>query len=454
VKNNNFKNFFISIIIFQLLKEEETGKNTYNLINLYNLNKIERLILQEKDKQIPKVNVKLNNKENKQIKEKREKYDLKKNIKIKNERCEKSAVLDKEKSKQILKKDIKLKEKMYMHDIKENSNTKGVKIKEDGKENIKLNEEKNNQSLKEKIELNEKISEHIPEANVELNSNKNKYSVIKNTELNNKKNKHNLKENIEATSQKNKQDIKLKEVMDKQFEKESTKLKEVKNNKDIKEDKVNKKTPKESIKLKNEKDSIKNVAYNGENNIVKKNKEVREKIFSKVPIVIASFEVEMIDSIFTKIDSTFIDIKEIKNNVFIESANLIKLNSNKAKLFIKGYIRNYIEYITLDNINKGSITTKNQGMISHKEFNKAININLLFFNNMKEGESFFVDFNNYIKDKKVLLGKIEKIDIKSGNIYKNVKGSIFEKEKYYLTLHQNLSIKVNIEILQRNLVIL
>ncbi len=93
-------------------------------------------------------------------------------------------------------------------------------------------------------------------------------------------------------------------------------------------------------------------------------------------------------------------------------------------------------------------------MISHKEFNKAININLLFFNNMKEGESFFVDFNNYIKDKKVLLGKIEKIDIKSSNIYKNVKGSIFEKEKYYLTLYQNLSIKVKIEILQRNLVLL
>ncbi len=183
-------------------------------------------------------------------------------------------------------------------------------------------------------------------------------------------------------------------------------------------------------------------------------KKTRKKVLSKVPIVIANFEVEMIDSIFTKIDSTFIDIKEIKNNVFIESANLIKLNFNKAKLFIKGYIRSYIEYITLDNISKSAIITKNQGIISHKDFSKAINIDLLFFDNMKKGESFLVDFNNYTKDKDILLGEIKKIDIKSSNIYKNTENYPFEREKCYLVLQQDLLIRANISILQNNVVIL
>ncbi|GAE01733.1 viral A-type inclusion repeat-containing protein [Clostridium botulinum B str. Osaka05] len=123
-------------------------------------------------------------------------------------------------------------------------------------------------------------------------------------------------------------------------------------------------------------------------------------------------------------------------------------------MFISGYIRSYIEYITLDQINENSITTKNQGIISHKDFSKAININLLFFNNMKEGEAFFVDFNNYIKDKKILLGKIEKLDIKSSNIYKDVENSPFQREKCYLTLQQNLLIRAKINVLQNNVVIL
>ncbi|HCL4560582.1 TPA: hypothetical protein N2E03_003244, partial [Clostridium botulinum] len=197
-----------------------------------------------------------------------------------------------------------------------------------------------------------------------------------------------------------------------------------------------------------------------ENKIIKKShtkkehKKIRKNIISKVPIVIASFETEITDSVFTKIESTFIDIKEVKNNIFIEEANLIKLNSNKAKLFINGYIRSYIGYITLDKINKSSIETKNQGIISHKDFSKAINIDLLFFDNMKEGEAFFVDFNNDIKDKKALLGKIERLDIKSGNIYKDVQDVHLGREKSYLMLQQNLFIRAKIDVLQKNIIYL
>lgn len=68
---------------------------------------------------------------------------------------------------------------------------------------------------------------------------------------------------------------------------------------------------------------------------------------------------------------------------------------------------------------------------------------------MKEGEAFFVDFNNDIKDKKALLGKIERLDIKSGNIYKDVQDVHLGREKSYLMLQQNLFIRAKIDVLQK-----
>ncbi|MDU6878198.1 MAG: hypothetical protein E6405_08340 [Clostridium botulinum] len=299
---------------------------------------------------------------------------------------------------------------MNMYDIKENANTKVEKVKEKGKKNIKLNEEKSKKLLKENTKIKEEHKHNFTENN-DSKDKKVKLDLKENSQLEKKENKKYLKEDIKVKTEKEKNNESLKEKI------------ELKKN-------------------------------NEENNTIKMNEETRKKVLSKVPIVIANFEVEMIDSIFTKIDSTFIDIKEIKNNVFIESANLIKLNFNKAKLFIKGYIRSYIEYITLDNISKSAIITKNQGIISHKDFSKAINIDLLFFDNMKKGESFLVDFNNYTKDKDILLGEIKKIDIKSSNIYKNTENYPFEREKCYLVLQQDLLIRANISILQNNVVIL
>ncbi|MCR1933405.1 hypothetical protein ACQX0N_01510 [Clostridium tepidum] len=303
-----------------------------------------------------------------------------------------------------------MKGKMNMYDIKENANTKVEKVKEKGKKNIKLNEEKSKKLLKENTKIKEEHKHNFTENN-DSKDKKVKLDLKENSQLEKKENKKYLKEDIKVKTEKEKNNESLKEKI------------ELKKN-------------------------------NEENNTIKMNEETRKKVLSKVPIVIANFEVEMIDSIFTKIDSTFIDIKEIKNNVFIESANLIKLNFNKAKLFIKGYIRSYIEYITLDNISKSAIITKNQGIISHKDFSKAINIDLLFFDNMKKGESFLVDFNNYTKDKDILLGEIKKIDIKSSNIYKNTENYPFEREKCYLVLQQDLLIRANISILQNNVVIL
>ena len=303
-----------------------------------------------------------------------------------------------------------MKGKMNMYDIKENANTKVEKVKEKGKKNIKLNEEKSKKLLKENTKIKEEHKHNFTENN-DSKDKKVKLDLKENSQLEKKENKKYLKEDIKVKTEKEKNNESLKEKI------------ELKKN-------------------------------NEENNTIKMNEETRKKVLSKVPIVIANFEVEMIDSIFTKIDSTFIDIKEIKNDVFIESANLIKLNFNKAKLFIKGYIRSYIEYITLDNISKSAIITKNQGIISHKDFSKAINIDLLFFDNMKKGESFLVDFNNYTKDKDILLGEIKKIDIKSSNIYKNTENYPFEREKCYLVLQQDLLIRANISILQNNVVIL
>lgn len=336
MKNNNFKNFIIFIIIFQLLQEEEKKNNIYNLINLSNLNKMERLIIEEKDKQIFKETIQSKNEENKHI-------------------VNKKAQLKNDNSQQL------------------------------SKMKIELKEEKNEQIGKELNESKNKARQQASKINTELNKEKSKQ------------------------------------------------------------------VPKANIKLRNEKSKQ---IWREHNELKKENNNTRKNIFSKIPIVIASFETEITEIVFTKIKNTFIDIKEVKNNIFIEEANLIKLNSNKAELFISGYIRSYIEYITLDKINENFITTKNQGIISHKDFSKAININLLFFNNMKEGEVFFVDFNNYIKDKKVLLGKIEKLDIKSSNIYKDVEGFPFEREKCYLTLQQNLLIRAKINVLQNNVVIL
>ncbi|HBJ2614126.1 TPA: hypothetical protein LA742_002610, partial [Clostridium botulinum] len=294
----------------------------------------------------------------------------------------------------------------------------------------------------------------------ELKEEKNKEIANRNTLLKNEKNQQLSKINNELNKEKSKQIVnrsaQLKNEKSQQISKINTELKKEKNkqvsNGSIKSKKEkSKQVANKSTQLKNEKSqqvSKINTELNKDNNNIRKN------TFSKVPIVIASFETEITEIVFTKIEDTFIDIKEVKNNIFIEEANLIKLNFNKAELFISGYIRSYIEYITLDQINESSITTKNQGIISHKDFSKAININLLFFNNIKKGEAFFVDFNNYIKDKKILLGKIEKLDIKSSNIYKDVENSPFEREKCYLTLQQNLLIRAKINVLQNNVVIL
>ncbi|MCW6076536.1 hypothetical protein LAV44_14600, partial [Clostridium sporogenes] len=293
-----------------------------------------------------------------------------------------------------------------------------------------LKNEKGRQISNESIELKEEKEKKLPKVNIALNKENSKHIVKGHNEPKNEKGKQASKINTELKKEKNKQvsngSIKSKKEKSKQVANKSTQLK---NEKSQQVSKIN-------------------TELNKDNNNIRKN------TFSKVPIVIASFETEITEIVFTKIEDTFIDIKEVKNNIFIEEANLIKLNFNKAELFISGYIRSYIEYITLDQINESSITTKNQGIISHKDFSKAININLLFFNNIKEGEAFFVDFNNYIKDKKILLGKIEKLDIKSSNIYKDVENSPFEREKCYLTLQQNLLIRAKINVLQNNVVIL
>ncbi|MCS4448534.1 hypothetical protein JTT05_14750, partial [Clostridium botulinum] len=324
--------------------------------------------------------------------------------------------------------------------IKEHNESKNEKSKQVSKGNIGLRNEESKQIIKEHNELEEEKKKKLPKVNIELNKEKVKHVSNEDTQLKNESSKQFPKVNIELKEEKSKQiqngNHELKKEKDKQVYKGNINI-------ELNEEKK-KQVIKEDIEL--------------ENKIIKKShtkkehKKIRKNIISKVPIVIASFETEITDSIFTKIESTFIDIKEIKNNIFIEEANLIKLNSNKAKLFINGYIRSYIGYITLDKINKSSIETKNQGIISHKDFSKAINIDLLFFDNMKEGEAFFVDFNNDIKDKKALLGKIERLDIKSSNIYKDVQNVHLGREKSYLMLQQNLFIRAKIDVLQKNII--
>ncbi|HDK7251914.1 TPA: hypothetical protein PTV57_001263, partial [Clostridium botulinum] len=351
------------------------------------------------------------------------------NIQLKNER-----------SKQLSKVNIELKEEKSEQIIKEHNESKSKKNEQIPKGNVELRNEKSKQIIKEHNELEEEKKKKLPKVNIELSKEKVKHVSNEDTQLKNESSKQFPKVNIELKEEKSKQiqngNHELKKEKDKQVYKGNINI-------ELNEEKK-KQVIKEDIEL--------------ENKIIKKShtkkehKKIRKNIISKVPIVIASFETEITDSVFTKIESTFVDIKEVKNNIFIEEANLIKLNSNKAKLFINGYIRSYIGYITLDKINKSSIETKNQGIISHKDFSKAVNIDLLFFDNMKEGEAFFVDFNNDIKDKKALLGKIERLDIKSGNIYKDVQDVHLGREKSYLMLQQNLFIRAKIDVLQKNII--
>ncbi|MBN3348516.1 hypothetical protein CF050_16960, partial [Clostridium botulinum] len=371
---------------------------------------------------------------------------LKENTELRNEKNKEvpkgNHELKKEKDKQVFKENIKLKDEKSKRTIKEHNESKNEKSKQVSKGNIGLRNEESKQIIKEHNELEEEKKKKLPKVNIELNKEKVKHVSNEDTQLKNESSKQFPKVNIELKEEKSKQiqngNHELKKEKDKQVYKGNINI-------ELNEEKK-KQVIKEDIEL--------------ENKIIKKShtkkehKKIRKNIISKVPIVIASFETEITDSVFTKIESTFIDIKEVKNNIFIEEANLIKLNSNKAKLFINGYIRSYIGYITLDKINKSSIETKNQGIISHKDFSKAINIDLLFFDNMKEGEAFFVDFNNDIKDKKALLGKIERLDIKSGNIYKDVQDVHLGREKSYLMLQQNLFIRAKIDVLQKNIIYL
>lgn len=50
-----------------------------------------------------------------------------------------------------------------------------------------------------------------------------------------------------------------------------------------------------------------------------------------------------------------------------------------------------------------------------------------------------------------MLGKIERLDIKSGNIYKDVQDVHLGREKSYLMLQQNLFIRAKIDVLQKTL---
>ncbi|MBO3448499.1 hypothetical protein JWF66_10595, partial [Clostridium botulinum] len=351
------------------------------------------------------------------------------NVQLKNERGKQlskaNAELKEEKSEQIIKEHNESKNEKSKRTIKEHNESKDEKIKQAFNGYNKLKGEKEKPPHKVDIELDKEKIKHVSN---------------KDTQLKNERSKQFPKVNIELKEEKSKQiqngNHELKKEKDKQVSKGNINI-------ELNEEKK-KQVIKEDIELENE--IIK------KSHTKKEHKKIRKNIISKVPIVIASFETEITDSIFTKIESTFIDIKEVKNNIFIEEANLIKLNSNKAKLFINGYIRSYIGYITLDKINKSSIETKNQGIISHKDFSKAINIDLLFFNNMKEGEVFFVDFNNDIRDKKALLGKIERLDIKSGNIYKDAQDVHLGREKSYLMLQQNLFIRAKIDVLQKNII--
>ncbi|WP_163249062.1 hypothetical protein [Clostridium niameyense] len=184
-----------------------------------------------------------------------------------------------------------------------------------------------------------------------------------------------------------------------------------------------------------------------EDRVDKKN----ESIIINVPVIVKSLEtqISLINDI--KIKDGFIEIHNVENRVFVEEGTLVKLNyKNNSTVFIKGYVRSFIEYSILDSIDGDKILTYKKGLIAYKDFKITSNLkfDIDIFNKNDKYLPIVFD-NNDFKHNNILYGRLEKFAVKCHLKYEHKDASYnLKRENIFYSLKESMVINLNISFLQ------
>ncbi len=184
-----------------------------------------------------------------------------------------------------------------------------------------------------------------------------------------------------------------------------------------------------------------------EDRVDKKN----ESIIINVPVIVKSLEtqISLINDI--KIKDGFIEIHNVENRVFVEEGTLVKLSyKNNSTVFIKGYVRSFIEYSILDSIDGDKILTCKKGLIAYKDFKITSNLkfDIDIFNKNDKYLPIVFD-NNDFKHNNILYGRLEKFAVKCHLKYEHKDASCnLKRENIFYSLKESMVINLNISFLQ------
>ncbi len=209
----------------------------------------------------------------------------------------------------------------------------------------------------------------------------------------------------------------------------------------------------------------------GENS---KTKEVRvEKIFtSKIPVVIAEKRVNIPVEMVIELEEEALEIKRSSHNIYLNEATLIPIDDNKqkkGKLFLKGFVRNSLEYSTAKHINNTIISGKIKHSIIYIPFECTTVIdysslpNFRYKNNIREivlNVSNYSDNNEHINISEQDMKFSEQIccNINKAKIYgtrtysKKPLNDKFKLESIFSSLREKMIVELSLILTQRQCV--
>lgn len=205
-----------------------------------------------------------------------------------------------------------------------------------------------------------------------------------------------------------------------------------------------------------------------------KHKEVRvEKIFtSKIPVVIAEKRVNIPVEMVIELEEEALEIKRSSHNIYLNEATLIPIDDNKqkkGKLFLKGFVRNSLEYSTAKHINNTIISGKIKHSVIYIPFECTTVIdysslpNFRYKNNIREivlNVSNYSDNNEHINISEQDMKFSEQIccNINKAKIYgtrtysKKPLNDKFKLESIFSSLREKMIVELSLILTQRQCV--
>lgn len=186
-----------------------------------------------------------------------------------------------------------------------------------------------------------------------------------------------------------------------------------------------------------------------------------------IPVIIANkkIDIDLKDKI--KVKEGFIDILDIKNDLYITEAKCINIRNvsndkyKDGKVFLKGYIRNLIQYTVLDKMYNENITTTVRTLVNYIDFNCTTKVKYLMPVQMKKRkynmkkidlkENMSKDIAEFNTPITYNLNKVNIFcDINYYN-HKHLKNS--NNEKIFYGIQQNISSKLELVLLKNQSVL-